>query len=175
MTGLGSSNPARSQQPGRFLRHSPEPRRSQSNQRSVTRSRYATARCAVRKLCNRQISAAAHWTRYHRPGTPSRDDVRPDASLSSLYDKVPDLTISCLANARRNLTKTRVLSAEFKGFYPSAMSMHGKLLSQYRHRTATIINPQSSLRLAHSALTLRSHWTNAPAVRAAHSWHVILD
>jgi hypothetical protein len=37
----------------------------------------------------------------------------PDALLSSLYDKVPDLTITCLANARRNLTKTRVLSAEF--------------------------------------------------------------
>jgi hypothetical protein len=37
----------------------------------------------------------------------------PDALLSSLYDKVPDLTISCLANALRNLTKTRVSSAEF--------------------------------------------------------------
>jgi PIN domain len=37
----------------------------------------------------------------------------PDALLSSLYDKVPDLTISCLANARRNLTKTRVSSADF--------------------------------------------------------------
>jgi hypothetical protein len=37
----------------------------------------------------------------------------PDALLSSVYDKVPDLTISCLANARRNPTKTRVSSADF--------------------------------------------------------------
>jgi PIN domain len=37
----------------------------------------------------------------------------PDAFLSSLYDKVPDLTISSLANARRNLTKTRVSAADF--------------------------------------------------------------
>jgi PIN domain len=32
----------------------------------------------------------------------------PDVFLSSLYDKVPDLLISSLANARRNLSKSRV-------------------------------------------------------------------
>ena len=37
----------------------------------------------------------------------------PDALLSSLYDRVPDVTIGSLANARRNLTKTRVSPADF--------------------------------------------------------------
>jgi PIN domain len=37
----------------------------------------------------------------------------PDAFLSGLYDKVPDLTISSLANARRNLTKSRVSASDF--------------------------------------------------------------
>jgi PIN domain len=37
----------------------------------------------------------------------------PDAFLSGLYDKVPDLTISSLANAQRNLTKTRVSASDF--------------------------------------------------------------
>jgi hypothetical protein len=37
----------------------------------------------------------------------------PDAFLSGLYDKVPDLTIGSLANARRNLTKTRVSASDF--------------------------------------------------------------
>ena len=37
----------------------------------------------------------------------------PDTFLCGLYDKVPDLTISSLANARRNLTKTR---ASARGF-----------------------------------------------------------
>jgi PIN domain len=37
----------------------------------------------------------------------------PDAFVSSLYDKVPDLVIGSLANARRNLTKTRLSAADF--------------------------------------------------------------
>jgi PIN domain len=37
----------------------------------------------------------------------------PDAFLSELYDKVPDLTIGSLANARRNLNKSRVSASDF--------------------------------------------------------------
>jgi len=37
----------------------------------------------------------------------------PDGFLSGLYDKVPDLAIGSLANARRNLTKTRVSAPDF--------------------------------------------------------------
>ena len=37
----------------------------------------------------------------------------PDAFLSGLYDKVRDLAIGSLANARRNLTKTRVSVSDF--------------------------------------------------------------
>jgi PIN domain len=37
----------------------------------------------------------------------------PDAFLSGLYDEVPDLMIGSLANARRNLTKTRVSALNF--------------------------------------------------------------
>ncbi len=37
----------------------------------------------------------------------------PDAFLADLYDKVPDLTVGSLANARRNLSKTRVSAAAF--------------------------------------------------------------
>jgi len=37
----------------------------------------------------------------------------PDAFLSSLYDEVPELTIASLANARRNLTKSGVSTADF--------------------------------------------------------------
>ena len=33
--------------------------------------------------------------------------------LSGLYEKVPDLTINSLANARRNLTKTRASARDF--------------------------------------------------------------
>jgi hypothetical protein len=43
----------------------------------------------------------------------------PDAFLSSLYDKVPDVTIGSLANARRNLTKTRVSASDFIGILNS--------------------------------------------------------
>lgn len=37
----------------------------------------------------------------------------PDAFLVDLYDKAPDLTLASLANARRNLSKTRVLASDF--------------------------------------------------------------
>lgn len=37
----------------------------------------------------------------------------PDTFLADLYDKVPALTIASLANARRNLNKSRVSRAEF--------------------------------------------------------------
>src|SRR5882724_10859653 len=39
----------------------------------------------------------------------------PDGFLSGLYDKVPDLMIGSLANARRNLTKTQVSALDFIG------------------------------------------------------------
>ena len=41
------------------------------------------------------------------------DEWIPDAFLSALYDEVPDLMIGSLANARRNLTKTRASALEF--------------------------------------------------------------
>ena len=37
----------------------------------------------------------------------------PDAFLTDLYDKAPDLTVASLANARRNLSKTRVSVSGF--------------------------------------------------------------
>ena len=37
----------------------------------------------------------------------------PDAVLAELYDKIPELTISSLANARRNLNKTPVSASDF--------------------------------------------------------------
>jgi hypothetical protein len=37
----------------------------------------------------------------------------PDALLVDLYNKVPDLTLASLANARRNLSKTRVSASDF--------------------------------------------------------------
>jgi len=37
----------------------------------------------------------------------------PDAFLTALYDKAPDLTLASLANARRNLSKTRISAADF--------------------------------------------------------------
>jgi hypothetical protein len=37
----------------------------------------------------------------------------PDAFVSSLYDKVPDLVIDSLANARRNLTKPGLSASDF--------------------------------------------------------------
>ena len=37
----------------------------------------------------------------------------PDVFVSGLYDKVQDLVIASLANARRNLTKTRLSASDF--------------------------------------------------------------
>jgi hypothetical protein len=37
----------------------------------------------------------------------------PDAFLSDLYDKIPDLTIGSLPNAWRNLDKTQVSASDF--------------------------------------------------------------
>jgi PIN domain-containing protein len=37
----------------------------------------------------------------------------PDAFLAGLYDKVPDLTVGSLANARRNLSTSRMSPADF--------------------------------------------------------------
>jgi hypothetical protein len=37
----------------------------------------------------------------------------PDAFLAELYDREPELMVSSLANARRNLNKSRVSAAEF--------------------------------------------------------------
>ena len=39
--------------------------------------------------------------------------MTPDAFLCGILDKVPDLVISSLANARRNLSKTRVSASDF--------------------------------------------------------------
>lgn len=37
----------------------------------------------------------------------------PDVFLTDLYEKAPDLTVASLANARRNLSKTRVSASDF--------------------------------------------------------------
>jgi len=37
----------------------------------------------------------------------------PDAFLVDLCDQAPDLTLASLANARRNLSKTRVSASDF--------------------------------------------------------------
>jgi hypothetical protein len=37
----------------------------------------------------------------------------PDVFLTALYDKAPDLTLASLANARRNLSKTRISAVDF--------------------------------------------------------------
>ena len=37
----------------------------------------------------------------------------PDVFLSTLYDEIPELTIGSLANARRNLNKSRVSASDF--------------------------------------------------------------
>ena len=39
--------------------------------------------------------------------------MTPDEFLCDLFDKVPDLVIGSLANARRNLSKTRVSASDF--------------------------------------------------------------
>jgi hypothetical protein len=37
----------------------------------------------------------------------------PDVFLSGVYDEVPDLMMSSLANARRNLTRSRISASQF--------------------------------------------------------------
>jgi hypothetical protein len=37
----------------------------------------------------------------------------PDVFLTDLYERAPDLTLASLANARRNLSKTRVSASDF--------------------------------------------------------------
>jgi hypothetical protein len=39
--------------------------------------------------------------------------MNPDEFLSEPFNKVPDLVIGSLANARRNLSKTRVAASDF--------------------------------------------------------------
>jgi hypothetical protein len=39
--------------------------------------------------------------------------MNPDAFLSGLFDKIPDLVIASLANARRNLSKSRLSASDF--------------------------------------------------------------
>jgi hypothetical protein len=39
--------------------------------------------------------------------------MTPDAFLAGLFDQIPDLVISSLANSRRNLSKTRVSASDF--------------------------------------------------------------
>ena len=39
--------------------------------------------------------------------------MNPDEFLSELFDEVPDLVIGSLANARRNLSRTRVAASDF--------------------------------------------------------------
>ena len=39
--------------------------------------------------------------------------MTPDAFLSDLFDKIPHLVIGSLANARQNLSKTRVSASDF--------------------------------------------------------------
>jgi hypothetical protein len=41
--------------------------------------------------------------------------ITPDAFLAGLFDKIPDLMIASLANARRNLRKTQVSAPDFIG------------------------------------------------------------
>ncbi len=57
------------------------------------------------------------WNLRHFPETELKKfglrKMTPDAFLCGLLDKVPDLTICSLANARRNLSKTRVSASEF--------------------------------------------------------------
>jgi hypothetical protein len=67
------------------------------------------------------IAANAHliltWNLRHFPaeelGKFGLRGATPDAFLSSVFSEVPDLVIGSLANARRNLTKSRVSASEF--------------------------------------------------------------
>ena len=57
------------------------------------------------------------WNLRHFPANElkkfSLRRMTPDVFLSGLFDKIPDLVISSLANARRNLSKTRVSASDF--------------------------------------------------------------
>jgi predicted nucleic acid-binding protein len=59
------------------------------------------------------------WNLRHFPESElekfSLRKMTPDAFLSTLFDKIPALVISSLANARRNLSKTRVSALDFVG------------------------------------------------------------
>ena len=62
-------------------------------------------------------SVIVTWNQQDFPATELKKHGQrrqsPDALLSDLYDRVPDLTVASLANARRNLSKTRVSAADF--------------------------------------------------------------
>jgi PIN domain len=75
---------------------------------------------------NRHIVAAAiagraslilTWNLRHFPPNELKkyglERETPDAFLSGLYDRVPDLTVGSLSNARRNLSRTQVSISEF--------------------------------------------------------------
>jgi hypothetical protein len=57
------------------------------------------------------------WSLRHFPASElKRFGLRrmtPDAFLSDLFDKIPRLVIGSLANARQNLSKTRVSASDF--------------------------------------------------------------
>jgi hypothetical protein len=57
------------------------------------------------------------WNSRHFPAAELKKfglrRMTPDAFLSGLFDTVPDLVISSLVNARRNLNKTRVSAPDF--------------------------------------------------------------
>jgi hypothetical protein len=59
------------------------------------------------------------WNLRHFPPTELKKfglrRMTPDAFLSNLFDKVPHLVIGSLANARRNLSKTRASASDFIG------------------------------------------------------------
>jgi hypothetical protein len=69
------------------------------------------------------ISAGASliltWNLRHFPQTELKKfglrRMTPDAFLCDLFDKVPELVVGSLANARQNLTKTRVSASDFIG------------------------------------------------------------
>jgi hypothetical protein len=57
------------------------------------------------------------WNLRHFPAQELRRfglrAMNPDAFLCSLFDKIPDLVIGSLANARQNLSKTRLSASDF--------------------------------------------------------------
>jgi len=59
------------------------------------------------------------WNLRHFPASElGKFDLRvqtPDAFLCAVYDEVPDLIVGSLANARRNLTKSRISAPDFIG------------------------------------------------------------